>query len=167
MTLDCRGALVDGTGQGGTGILVHAPADADLSGVTIRDCTVHGFLNGIRVTRDGFRALPAGHEYDHGVRGVVVERSRVSGSTGVGIYVDGYVTRTTIRDSASRGAGSSGIYLEAGSAGERVARNAIRDNGFRENGPGGQLLDLQRRAVPVLGHRPGGDLRRRLPPQPR
>jgi parallel beta-helix repeat protein len=140
VTLDCRGATVDGTGQGGTGILVHAPADADLSRVTIRDCAVRGFLNGIRVTRDGFRALAAGHEYDHGVHDVLVERGRVSGSTGVGIYVDGYVTRTTIRDTSITGAGSSGIYLEAGSAGNVVTRNSIRDNGFRENGPGGQLI---------------------------
>ena len=60
VTLDCRGAVVDGTGQGDTGILVHAPADADLSRITIRNCVVRGFLNSIRVTRDGFRALPAG-----------------------------------------------------------------------------------------------------------
>ncbi len=142
VTLDCRGAVIDGTGAGGTGILVHASVEADLSQVTIRDCVVRGFLNSIRITRDGFRALPAGHEYDHGVRGVVIERTRVSGSRGVGLYVDGYVTDTTIRDSTVTGAGSSGIYLEAGSARNVVVRNAIRDNGFRENGPGGSLFSF-------------------------
>ncbi len=142
VTLDCRGAVVDGTGRGGTGILVHTPAGSDLSRVTIRNCVVRGFLNSIRVTRDGFRALPAGHEYDHGVRGVVIEHTQVSGSRGVGLYVDGYVTDTTIRNSTVTGAGSSGIYLEAGSARNVVVGNAIRDNGFRENGPSGSLINF-------------------------
>jgi parallel beta-helix repeat protein len=140
VTLDCRGALIDGTGRDGTGILVHAPADADLSRATIRNCNVRGFLNGIRLTRDGFRALPAGGEYVHGVRDVVIERTRVSDSRGVGLYVDGYVTRTTIRDSSVTRAGSSGIYLEAGSADNVVTRNTLRANGFRENGPDGSLI---------------------------
>ncbi len=139
-TLDCRGAIIDGTGRGGAGILVHAPAEADLADVTIRNCVVQGFLNSIRVTRDGFRSLTAGHEYDHGVTGVVIEGSKVGGSHGVGIYVDGYVTRTTIRHDVIDGAGSSGIYLEAGSADNVVEQNTIRNNGYIENGPGGQLV---------------------------
>ena len=121
---------------------MHAPAGSDLSRVTIRNCVVRGFLNSIRVTRDGFRALPAGHEYDHGVRGVVIEHTQVSGSRGVGLYVDGYVTDTTIRNSTVTGAGSSGIYLEAGSARNVVVGNAIRNNGFRENGPSGSLINF-------------------------
>jgi len=81
VTLDCRGAVLDGTGQPGVGVLLHAPADADLSRIAIRNCVVRGFLNSIRITRGGLRQLAAGHEYDHGIRGVVVERVRVSGST--------------------------------------------------------------------------------------
>ena len=138
VTLDCRGATIDGTGVGGVGIEVSAPAGADLSGVTIRNCDVRGFLNSIRVTRVGFRSLVAGHEYDHGISGVVIEDTTVGGSHGVGIYVDAYVTRTTIRHVTVAGAGSSGIYLEAGSTDNVVEHNTIRDNGFVENGPGGQ-----------------------------
>ena len=138
MTLDCRGAVIDGSGRDGAGILVHAPADADLSRVTIRNCAVLGFLNSIRVTRDGFRALPAGREIRPGIRDVLIERTHVSGSRGVGMYVDGYVTRTTIRNSSVTGAGSSGIYLEAGSADNVVSHNRIRRNGVRENGPSGE-----------------------------
>jgi hypothetical protein len=140
VTLDCRGALIDGTDQSGTGILVHVPADADLSRVTIRNCRVRGFLNSIRVTRDGFRALPVGGEYVHNVRDVLIEGVEVADSTGVGIYVDGYVVRTTIRNSRVTRAGSSGIYLEAGSAYNVVSGNRLLDNGFRENGPGGRLI---------------------------
>jgi parallel beta-helix repeat protein len=138
VALDCRGAVIDRTGMGGNpGVLVHTPVDADLSGVTIRNCDIRGFLNSIRVTRDGFRGLPAGAEYVHGIRDVTIERNKVSGSRGVGLYVDGYVTRTTIQNNEISGAGSSGIYLEAGSADNLVTRNWIHDNGFRENGPGG------------------------------
>ena len=136
--LNCRGAVIDRTGQGGDpGILVRTPVDADLSGVTIRNCDIRGFLNSIRVTRDGFRGLPAGQEYVHGISDVTIKRNKVSGSRGVGLYVDGYVTRTTIQNNEISGAGSSGIYLEAGSADNLVTRNWIHDNGFRENGPGG------------------------------
>lgn len=140
VTLDCRGALIDGTGRDGVGILVHVPVDADLSDVTIRRCRVRGFLNGIRITRDGFRGLARGHEHDHALRDVVVERADVADTRGVGIYVDGYVTRATVRDSSVTRAGSSGIYLEAGSADNVVTGNRIHDNGFRENGPGGSLF---------------------------
>ena len=64
-------------GVRGVGILVHTPADTDLSRVTIRRCAVRGFLNGIKISRDGFRALPAGHEYDHALRDVTIEDSDV------------------------------------------------------------------------------------------
>ena len=38
------------------------------------------------------------------------------GSRGVGVFVDGYVEGVTIRDNQVSGTGSSGIYLETGSA---------------------------------------------------
>ena len=136
--LNCRGAVLDRTGQGGNpGILVHTPADADMRNITIRNCVIKGFLNSIRISRDGFRALPAGQEYAHGISDVTLKRNKVSGSRGVGLYVDGYVTKTTIQNNEISGAGSSGIYLEAGSADNLVKRNWIHDNGFRENGPSG------------------------------
>jgi parallel beta-helix repeat protein len=140
VTLDCRGALVSNPSANGVGIEVSAPVDSDMSSVTIRNCRVRGFLNSMRVTRVGFRTLTAGHEYDHGISGVVIENSDVGGSTGVGIYVDAYVTRTTIRDDLIAGAGSTGIYLEAGSTDNVVEHNTIRDNGFVEDSPSGQLF---------------------------
>lgn len=140
VTLDCRGALVSSPSTNGVGIEVSTPVDEDLSGVTVRNCRVRGFLNSLRVTRPGFRTLTAGHEYDHGISGVVIEDSDIGGSSGVGIYVDAYVTRTTIRHNTIVGAGSTGIYLEAGSADNVVEHNTIRDNGFVENSPAGQLF---------------------------
>ena len=86
-------------GSGGAGHRrSRTPADTTMSGDVVRNCRVSGFLNSIRVTRTGFRTLAAGHEFDHTLSDVVIEDSEVSGSRGVGIYVDGYVTDVTIRD---------------------------------------------------------------------
>jgi parallel beta-helix repeat protein len=143
VTLDCRGAKLDRTGLGGdAGILVHAPVDANMSRITIRNCVILGFLNSIKITRDGFRGLPAGQEYVNGIKHVTVENSTLDGSRGVGLFVDGYVTHTTIRNNLITRTGSSGIYLEAGSADNVVTRNRLIDNGFRENGPSGSTLTV-------------------------
>ena len=61
--------------------------------------------------------------------------SILTGSRGVGLYVDGYVTNTTIRHVVILGAGSDGIYLDAGSRYGRVVENVVVWNGYRENGP--------------------------------
>jgi len=142
VTLDCQHALVDGTGQGGVGIEVSTPADTDLSGVTIRNCRVQGFGDGMRITRTGFRTLAVGQEYVSGLSGVVIEDSTVSDTNGVGIYVDAYVTDTTIRRVTVTGAGSTAVYLEAGSMGAVVKGDTFLDNGFVEDGPGGSTVDV-------------------------
>ena len=141
VVLDCQGALLQSTG-GGTGILVRTPVDVDLSGVTVRNCRVDGFLNSIRVTRDGFRALAPGDEYTHHLSDVLIEDNVLSDSRGVGIFLDGYTSRVTVRGNTVTGAGSSGIYLEAGSREHVVEDNVVHDNGYRENGPDGQTFEL-------------------------
>lgn len=139
VTLDCQGATVSDPEASGAGILVRSPADENMSDVTVRNCEVSGFTNGIRVTRNGFRDLAEGEEYLHALEDVTLENNRISDTGGVGIFVDGYVTDTTIAGSQIRGAGGSGIYLEAGSADNLVMGNEIVDNGFGENGPGGGI----------------------------
>ena len=57
--LDCNGAVLRGTK--GTGIEVSTPVDVSMEGVRIQECRTDGFLNGIRVTRTGFRGLEPGH----------------------------------------------------------------------------------------------------------
>jgi hypothetical protein len=135
VTLNCRGALVQNDG-GGIGILVQTPADVDMANVTIRNCHVDGFLNSIHLRRAGFNALAAGHEYDHHLDGVSIVDDILTNSRGVGLYVDGYVTNTTIRHNVIMGSGSDGIYLDEGSRYGSIAENAIVWNGYRENGPG-------------------------------
>ncbi len=142
VVLDCKGAVIDGTGRGGVGILIHAATDVALSGVVVRNCTVDGFLNGLRVSRDGFRALPAGAEYDHPFADIVIEDSTFTRSRGVGVFVDGYVTGVTIRRSHLIDAGSTGVYLEAGSKGTAVQDNRFDHNGYGENGLDGTVVSV-------------------------
>jgi parallel beta-helix repeat protein len=139
VTLDCQDALVRAPeGVGGRGILVATTIDRPLTDVTVRNCTVEGFTNSLRVTRDGFRTLPTGVEYANGLERIVVEDSTFRASRGVGVFVDGYVEGVTIRRNTVTGTGSSGIYLETGSRRSRVEGNHLFGNGYRENGPGGQ-----------------------------
>lgn len=141
VVLDCRHALIQNAG-GGIGILVTTPADVDLADVTIRHCRVDGFLNSIHLRRDGFNRLAAGEEYVHHLDGVRVMENVLSGSRGVSIYVDGYVTGTVIRRNVVLGAGSDAVYLDAGSRYGRVLDNALLHSGYGENGPNGNLTEF-------------------------
>ncbi|MEM7141395.1 MAG: right-handed parallel beta-helix repeat-containing protein [Actinomycetota bacterium] len=141
VVLDCRGAAIAKSG-GGRGIEISSSVDTALSGVVVRNCRVDGFLNSLRITRDGFRTLDPGVEYENGLTGVVIEHSEFRNSIGVGIFVDGYVSDATIRNNVVEAAGSTGVYLETGSRRSHVEGNRIHDNGYRENGPGGQLREF-------------------------
>lgn len=142
-TLDCQGATIRGTlSTPGAGILVSAPVGTDLADVAIRNCRVEGFTNSLRVTRPGFRSLPPGGEYLDELTDIVVEHNTFTGSRGVGVFVDGYVSGVSIRHNLIDGAGSSGVYLETGSRGSLVTANTIVNNGYISNGPGGELVDF-------------------------
>lgn len=141
VVLDCRGATIASTG-GGRGIEISSPTHTAMSDVTVRHCRVEGFLNNLRVTRPGFRDLAEGVEYDNGLTDVVIEHNDFRASHGVGVFIDGYVSDATIRHNTIEGAGSTGIYLETGSRRTRVENNRIHDNGFRENGPGGDTFEI-------------------------
>ena len=133
VTLDCRGARIeDPTGTASRGVLVATPVDTPLTDVTVRNCVIAGFLNNVRVTRDGFRALPAGDEseYANGTSDIVVENSHLYRSRGSGVFVDGFVEGVTLRDLEVAGSGSVGIYLEAGSKGNVVEGNFVHRNGY-------------------------------------
>jgi parallel beta-helix repeat protein len=101
-----------------------------------------GFLNNLRITRDGFQTLAEAAEYEHAFSGILVEDSTFLRSRGVGVFVDGYVTGVTLRNLRIEGSGSTGIYLEAGSKDNVVEGNQILGNGYVENGPDGQVFDF-------------------------
>lgn len=143
VTLDCQGATIrSAPGAGGRGILVESPAGVSLTDVTVRNCRVEGFLNSLRITRDGFRTLAPGEEYDHTTARILVEDSSFSGSRGVGIFVDGYVSDVTLRGNEVVSSGSSGIYLETGSRRSHVVGNALLHDGFVENGADGRAYEF-------------------------
>jgi parallel beta-helix repeat protein len=142
VTLDCQGASIDGGEHDGVGILVTAPIAVSLTDITVRHCAVHGFENGMRVTRDGFRTLAAGHEYDHDYAQVRISDDQISDTGGVGIYVDGYVTGVTIDRADITGAGTTGVYLETGSKDNRVTNSTIVDNGYADTDPAGTPIQV-------------------------
>jgi parallel beta-helix repeat protein len=145
--LDCQGALVKGTVGQGVGILVTTPNDVDLSGVTVSGCRVEGFLNNLRVRREDARFLPAGSEHLHGTSDITIRGNQFSGSRGVGVYVDAYVSDVAITDNEIHHTGSSGIYLETGSRENLIEDNTLSHNGATENGADGQTFDIGGKTV--------------------
>ena len=140
VTLDCQGARIAGAPTSGSrGILVRAPEGVALTDVTIRSCEVEGFLNSVRIMREGYRFFPDGEEYETPTADIVLEDNTFTASRGVGVFVDAYVEDVTLRGNTVSQAGSTGIYLETGSRRNRVEGNSIIYGGFIENGPGGQL----------------------------
>src|SRR5262245_32053227 len=136
VTLDCQGAHIAAPDRR-YGVYIHAPADTPLTNVTVRNCHVEGFLNNFHIEREGFRQLAAGVEYENGFSSITIEDSTSLDSRGVGIFVDGYVEGVTLRHLHVEGAGSTGIYLEAGSRNCVVEDSTIVGNGFGENSPAG------------------------------
>ncbi len=143
VTLDCRGArIVDVAGNRSLGVHVHVPVGQDLTGVVVRNCFIEGFTNTIRVSRDGFRSLPAGAEYLDDVGDITIENNSLSHSRGSGIFINAYVTGVTIRQNYISEAGSVGIYLEAGSRNSTVTANNLNHNGFANVNPEGTPEDI-------------------------
>jgi len=141
VVLDCQGARIAAPDRR-FGVHIVAPADVALSNIVVRNCHIEGFLNNIRIEREGFRDLAEGAEYEHAFSNITIEDSTSLDSRGVGIFVDGYVTGVTLRNLHVEGAGSTGIYLEAGSKDNVVEDSEIVNNGYGENGPSGQLFNL-------------------------
>lgn len=136
VVLDCQGAHIAAPDRR-YGVYIHAPTDTPLSNITVRNCFVEGFLNNYHIEREGFRQLAEGVEYENGFSNIVIEDSTSMNSRGVGIFVNGYVEGVTLRRLHVEGAGSAGIYLEAGSKNGVVEDSLIVGNGYGENGPAG------------------------------
>lgn len=141
VVLDCQGARIAAPDRR-YGILIIAPTDVALSNIVVRNCHVEGFLNNLHIEREGFMELAEGVEYEHAFSNIVIEDGTFVNSRGVGIFVDGYVTGVTLRRLHVEGSGSAGIYLEAGSRDNVVEHCTIVNNGYRENGPDGQLFEF-------------------------
>lgn len=140
VTLDCQGAHIAAPNRR-FGVLIMAPIDVILENITVRNCHIEGFLNNIHIEREGFfdlAELDEADAYEHAWSNIVIEDSTSLNSRGVGIFVDGFVTGVTLRNLHVEGSSSAGIYLEAGSKDNVVENCNIVNNGYGENGPGGQ-----------------------------
>lgn len=142
VVLDCQGARIAPVTSRQRGITITAPTTVALSDIVVRNCEVEGFLNNVRITREGFRDLAEGAEYEHAFSNIVIEDSTFLNSRGSGIFVDGYVTGVTLRNLRIEGSGSVGIYLEAGSKDNVVENNDILNNGYEENSPSGEFFEF-------------------------
>lgn len=151
VTLDCRGAMVDpGDGRSGVAIHVHSPADTPLEDVEVRNCVTRGFTNGIRVSRDGFKNLAPGHEYDVESSDIRLVNNDVAASNGTGIFVNGYVSDVTIDHQRVHNTGGPGIYLEAGSRHNTVEHSQIVQNGYANTAEPAQTMVLSGVTVAYL-----------------
>src|SRR5690606_19158242 len=119
-TLDCQGALIRNTAASGRGIEISTPVGTGLHDVTVKNCHVEGFTNGLRVTRPGVQSLPAGGEFAADLHDIDIVDSSFVSTNGAGLYVDAYVTGVTVSRVTLQDTGSSGVYLEAGSKGTTV-----------------------------------------------
>jgi parallel beta-helix repeat protein len=139
VVFDCRGAHVeDPEGDDRIGIHVKAPYTVPLDDVTVRNCFVKGFLNNMRVTREGFKAIVEGSEYEAPFTNITIENSHLYRSRGTGVFVDGYVTGVTLRGLDIAKSGGAGVYLEAGSKDTVVEDNTISANGYATVKPEGE-----------------------------
>lgn len=142
VVLDCRGATIESAQLSGRGIHITAPRTVGLSNVTARNCIVDGFTNPMRVSRENFKELTPGFEYEYAFSNILIENNLLGNSGGSGLFVDGYVTGVTARNLEIRNAGSVGIYLEAGSKDNAVVTSYIHDNGYKDAQPEGSTRDL-------------------------
>ncbi len=72
LVFDCQGALIAATDRQ-YGLEISAPTTMALSNITVRNCRIDGFLDSVRITREGFRDLAEGVEYDNAFSNIVIE----------------------------------------------------------------------------------------------
>lgn len=142
VVLDCQGATIESGQLSGRGIHISAPRTVALSDVTVRNCIVNGFTNPMRVSREGFKELTPGYEYEYAFSDILIENSLLGNSGGSGLFIDGYVTGVSARRLEIRNAGSVGVYLEAGSKNNEVIGSYIHHNGYKDAESGGYTREL-------------------------
>lgn len=139
---NCRGATIDGLNQSNqnVGILITTPYNSNLSNVTVENCNVEGFVNGILVNRSGYQSLTNGDYYVNYLSDIYITHNFIEKTENVGVYVGPYVTKVTIQDNKIYNCGSTGIYLDSGSNGNQILNNQIIHNGYSGVSPQGKIV---------------------------
>lgn len=136
-TLDCRNSTFIGTGREKIGLIIDSKGKP-LSDITVKNCNFTKFdSSGVRVTWsevDTRKGDDHARIYERTPTGILLDNINVKDSGRVGIYIDDYVTDTTIKNSSITGSSGVGIYLEHSSQRIKLLDNKIMDNGFRDGG---------------------------------
>lgn len=136
--LDCQGALIqDTTGHQRRGIHITTSADIPQSNILVENCEVEGFLNNMRVSREGFKSFVEGMEYEGAGGNIILQNSTLRSSRGSGIFINAYVVDVTMRNLEIVDSGGVGIYLEAGSKDNLIEESTLVGNGYAEVEAGG------------------------------
>lgn len=139
VSVDCRGALLDGkaddpaAGDDKFGVLIEA-VKAPIEDVEVRNCRLRGFArDGVRVR---LRELPLDRDeaYRRAPRDVRLTGLTIEGSGNAGVYIDAYVTGTTLSDSTIRGSRSVAVYLNQSSQRNQLVNNRFVRNGYDAGG---------------------------------
>lgn len=133
-TLDCRNSTFIGSPGEKIGLMIDSKGKP-LSDVTVKNCNFTQFdSSGVRVTWskvDSGKGDDHASIYERSPTRILLENINVKNSGSVGIYVDDYVTDTTIKNSSVIDSAGAGIYLEHSSQRIKVIGNKIMGNGFR------------------------------------
>lgn len=136
-TLDCRNSTFIGSPGEKIGLMIDSKGKP-LSDVTVKNCNFTQFdSSGVRVTwdkADSAKGDDHARIYERTPTGIVLDNINVKDNGGVGIYIDDYVTDTTIKNSSITGSRGVGIYLEHSSQRIKLLDNKIVGNGFRDGG---------------------------------
>lgn len=128
VVLDCQGATIEAANKRAISVVGER-----VRNVIIRNCRIdRGSIFVGMESGDAAKAKRWSRDelYELTPHDVTIERVEVKDAPSVGIYLDDYVSRVTIRDSVVYRSGSAGVYLEHSSR-DNVIRNTRLDaNGY-------------------------------------
>lgn len=158
VTFDCRGALLNGLNQArinpvnqpyaeheqpmGQGILLLGAESQPLSNITIQNCKIHNYVDGIRINFNisdaNKQALKSGQNHEAlenhlrtlAPNNLLLRNLHIKNSHKHGIYVNRYVSRLILLSSIVEGSGNSGVYLESGTQLNLIQKSRFNGNGF-------------------------------------
>ena len=146
--LDCRGARIDASDKH-NGILIKGK---NIENVHVLNCNIEGAkAQGIIVAAPlpdaEITALPMEERYAIGPKNIVIEKSTVTKSASVGIYVDSYAQDVKLLHVNVTGNGGAGVYLEHSSVKTQIEGSRITENGFGD--PLGRRKGARREGIAI------------------
>lgn len=132
VTLDCRGATLDGEGRIAIGILIDSRGKP-LSNVQVRNCVLRNFTR--QAVRVAWEKSNINKPTDEKLRvsrtptQIRLSNLDIAGTGSVGVYFDDYVRDAILENSRVVGSGGTAVYLEFGTGNIEVRGNVFERNG--------------------------------------